>query len=342
MAGVAALPANKTCAVTVRGGPSVKLFARPLGDTTSFLSHFGEAIDYTFFYGPELDRVVAGYRFATGVAPMWPRWAYGFWQCRERYSGQQQILDAVAEFRKREIPIDLLVQDWQYWGKHGWGSYEWDSDHYPDTAGMIGKLHDQHVKFMISVWCNPHGRTLDDLKANNALAGDWIDVFNPKGRDIRWRHINDGFFKIGADSWWGDATEPGDPGTDLLGRKTAAGPGDEVTNAYPLFASQSLYDGQRAADPAKRVCILTRSAFPGMQRYGAAAWSGDIHGDWETFRRQIPEGLNFCLAGIPYWTTDCGGFFHPENQYTSADYNALLARWFQWSTFCPILRTHGY
>ena len=148
--------------------------------------------------------------------------------------------------------------------------------------------------------------------------------------------------RIGTDAWWGDATEPGDPGTDLLGNKVSAGLGDRFTGAYPLFASQSLYEGQRAADPNKRVVILTRSAFPGQQRYAAAAWSGDINGNWETFKRQIPAGLNFCLTGQPYWTTDCGGFFHPRDQYTSADYNELLTRWFQWSTFCPILRIHGY
>ena len=337
------LPANKKVSVTVRGGgKDVKLFARLLADTTTFHSDCGEAIDYTVFYGPKLDEVIASYRAATGQAPLWPKWAYGFWQCRERYSSQQQLLDTVAEFRKRQIPVDLIVQDWQYWGNHGWGSYEWDETHYPQPAELMKGLHDQHVKFMISVWCNPHGKTMEDLKQINMIVGDWIDVFDPKAREIRWKHINDAFFSIGADAWWGDATEPGDPGTDLLGKKLSSGPGDRFTSAYPLFASQSLYEGQRATDPNKRVCILTRSAFPGQQRYAAAGWSGDINGNWETFRRQIPAGLNFCLTGQPYWTTDCGGFFHPKNQYTSADYNELLTRWFQWSTFCPILRIHGY
>ena len=341
--GKVTLPANKTCDVTVRGGgDGVKLFARLSGNTTVFRSDCGEAVDYTVFYGPKLDDVIAGYRAATGQAPLWPKWAYGFWHCRERYSSQSQILDAAAEFRHRRIPVDLIVQDWQYWGNHGWGSYEWDNSHYPEPAEMIKKLHDLDIKIMISVWCNPHGRTQEDLKANNMMAGNWIDVFAPAGREIRWKHINDAFFSIGTDAWWGDATEPGDPGTDLLGNKVSAGLGDRFTGAYPLFASQSLYEGQRAADPNKRVVILTRSAFPGQQRYGAAAWSGDINGNWETFKRQIPAGLNFCLTGQPYWTTDCGGFFHPRDQYTSADYNELLTRWFQWSTFCPILRIHGY
>ncbi|OIQ95015.1 alpha-xylosidase BoGH31A precursor [mine drainage metagenome] len=343
------LPANKTCDVAVRGGGRhVKLFARPLGNTTVFRSDCGEAVDYTVFYGPKLDDVVAGYRAATGQAPLWPKWAYGFWQCRERYSSQQQLLDTAAEFRKREIPMDLIVQDWQYWGNHGWGAYEWDESHYPNPPRLLKGLHDMNVKFMISVWCNPQGQTHADLKTNNMLVGEWIDVFDPLGREIRWKHINQAFFSIGVDAWWGDATEPGDPGTDLLGKKISIGPhhrvalGDQFTSAYPLFASEALYDGQRATDSNKRVVILTRSAFPGQQRYAAAAWSGDINGDWETFKRQIPAGLNFCLTGLPYWTTDCGGFFHPGGQYTSADYNELLTRWFEWSTFCPILRIHGY
>ncbi len=341
LCGLATLPANKICTVTVRGGRNVRLFVGTRSAATTFRSHAARAVDYTFFYGPELDEVVRGYRQATGQAPLWPQWAYGFWQCRERYSSQQQLLAAAAEFRRRQIPLDLIVQDWQYWGTNGWGSYEWDTKNYPDPAAMIQQLHANHVKFMISVWCNPHGKTLADLAQHNAMVGEWVDVFHPLGRAIRWKHLNDAFFKIGTDAWWGDATEPGDTGESFAGRQTFLGPSDFYRNAYTLFASQSIYENQRAANPGKRVCILTRSAFPGLQRYASATWSGDIAGNWESFRRQIPAGLNFCLAGIPYWTTDCGGFWHPAGQYTSADYNELLARWFEWSAFCPVLRIHG-
>jgi alpha-D-xyloside xylohydrolase len=341
--GKVTLPANKVCKLEVHGGgKDVKLFARRVDDVTTFRSDCGDAIDYTVFYGPKLDGVVAAYRAATGRAPLWPKWAYGFWQCRERYSSSKHLLETAAEFRKRQIPFDLIVQDWQYWGKYGWGSYEWDEGPYPQPAELLKGLHDQHVKFMISVWCNPHGKVLDELNRNNSMVGEWIDIFDPKARAIRWKYLNQAFFSIGTDAWWGDASEPGDPGTDLLGKKVSLGLGDQFTSAYPLFASQSIYEGQRATDPGKRVCILTRSAFPGQQRYAAAAWSGDINGNWETFKRQIPAGLNFCITGLPYWTTDCGGFFHPGDQYNSADYNELLARWFQWSAFCPILRIHGY
>lgn len=337
------LPANKTCNVTVRGGgKDAKLFARPAGDSTTFRSDYGEAVDYTVFYGPKLDRVIAGYRLATGTAPLWPKWAYGFWQCRERYSSQKQLLDTAAEFRRRGIPVDLIVQDWKYWGPHGWGSYQWDEKQYPDPAALIKGLHDLNMKFMISVWCNPGGVVRREAEQNKVQVGQWLDLFSPKGREIRWRFLNEAFFAHGTDAWWGDATEPGDAGTDLLGKKVSLGAGDRYTNAYALFASQSIYEGQRATNPDKRVVTLTRSAFPGQQRYATALWSGDIGGDWTAFKRQIPAGLNFSLTGQPYWTTDCGGFFRPKDQYKSADYNELLVRWFQWSTFCPILRVHGY
>lgn len=337
------LKAGKTVRLSVRGGGTgVRLFTRRIDDTTTFRSDYGHGIDYTVFHGPEPQDAIAAYRQVTGKAPLFPKWAYGLWQCRERYSSQDEILRTAGEFRRHDIPMDLIVQDWQYWGRHGWGSYAWDESAYPDPKTMIDRLHAIDVRFMISVWCNPSSVTQTELKAAGAWANGWVDVFSEKGRSIRWKGINDAFFSKGTDAWWGDATEPGDPGTDWLGASTSAGPGDAITSAYPLLASRGLYEGQRSTSDDKRVCILTRSAFPGSQRYGAASWSGDINGTWDGFRRQIPAGLNFSLTGIPYWTTDTAGFFHPRDQYTSPDYNELLARWFAWSTFCPILRVHGY
>ena len=339
------LPANTTCSVKLLGGGSdARLYARPLGDTTTFRSHTANSIDYYFFYGPEMDDIVAAYRNATGDAPLWPKWAYGFWQCRERYSSQQQIVDTVAEFRKRQIPIDLIVQDWQYWGPHGWGAYQWDTDNYPDPEQMISSIHELNARYMLSVWSNPQGIAGDALKANGyTIAGtDWVEALNPAAREFRWKYLDDAFFSIGTDAWWQDATEPGDDGNAMAGQKVFLGSGDLYRNSYPLFANQTVYEGQRATTEEKRVVILTRSAFPGQQRYATALWSGDIGGNWDAFRRQIPAGLHVTLTGLPYWTTDCGGFFRPRDQYESEDFADLLMRWFQYSTFSPVQRIHGY
>lgn len=207
------LPANTTVSVTVLGGGrNPKIFARPLGNTTTFRSEVGDAIDYYFFYGPTADEIIAGYRQATGVAPLFPEAAYGFWQCRERYSSQQQMLAAAKEFRAKNIPVDFIVQDWQYWGNHGWGAYEWDLNAYPNPTNMIAELHAEHFKYMISVWSNPSGIVGKALQAT--LHGliphsQWMDVYNPAVRSLRWKYMDSAFFTIGADAWWQDATEPG-------------------------------------------------------------------------------------------------------------------------------------
>ncbi|MGH8024716.1 MAG: TIM-barrel domain-containing protein, partial [Limisphaerales bacterium] len=346
VSGKIALPANTACSVTLLGGgPDAKVFARPLGDTTTFRSEVGDAIDYYFFYGPTADQIIAGYRQATGQAPLFPKAAYGFWQCRERYSSQQQILEAARRFRADHIPVDFIVQDWQYWGHHGWGAYEWDSSHYPGPRKMIAELHTNHFKYMISVWSNPQGivgRALAAMPHGLIPRSQWMDVFNPAVRSLRWKEMDQAFFSIGADAWWQDATEPGDDGNALNDVRCYPGSANRVRNAYALFASEATYNGQRATDPSKRVVILSRNAYLGEQRYATAVWSGDVHGDWVTFARQIRAGLNFSITGIPYWTTDCGGFFRPRDQYTSPDYNELQTRWFEWSAFCPILRIHGW
>jgi len=346
ISGKIALPANAVCSVNLLGGGNrATICARPLGGATTFRSEVGDAIDYYFFYGPSADEIIAGYRLATGDAPLFPKAAYGFWQCRERYSSQSQILDAAGQFRSNQIPADFIVQDWQYWGNHGWGAYEWNLSHYPDPTNMIAQLHTNHFKYMISVWSNPGGLVGSALASmSNGLLPKttWMDVFNPAVRSTRWKYINQAFFSLGADGFWQDATEPGDDGNSVNGVQCFAGSANRVRNSYPLFASQAAYEGQRATDSSKRVVILSRSAYPGAQRYATAVWSGDIGGNWLTFARQIRAGLNYSITGLPYWTTDTGGFFHPRDQYASADYNELLTRWFQWSTFCPILRIHGF
>ena len=345
ISGKMALAAGAECAVNLLGGGrGAKIYARPLGNTTTFRSEVGDAIDYYFFYGPTADEVIAGYRLATGEAPLFPKAAYGFWQCRERYSSQSQMLAAAAQFRSNQIPVDYIVQDWQYWGNHGWGAYEWDLSHYPDPTNMIAELHSNHFKYMISVWSNPGGivgRAVAAMPHGLIPRSQWMDVFNPEVRSLRWKYMDQAFFGIGTDAWWQDATEPGDDGNSVSGVQCFLGSANRVRNSYPLFASEATYEGQRGTDSSKRVVILSRNAYPGVQRYATAAWSGDVHGDWVTFARQIPAGLNYSITGLPYWTTDTGGFFHPRDQYASADYNELLTRWFEWSTFCPILRIHG-
>lgn len=344
ISGVADLKAGVPVKLTVRSkNDSVRLLLRPRGDLTVFRSTQGDLIDYTVFFGPDLEQVIAGYREATGAAPLLPRWAYGFWQCRERYANAQELLDAVDGFRNRHLPMDLIVQDWQYWGKYGWGAYQWDEKFYPDPKTLIQDLHDRHAKFMISVWPNPHGKAGDAIKeVKGFINREVYDATNPDIRALRWKFLNEGFFSIGTDAWWQDASEPLDDGKPMEDSMTFLGAGNLWRNAYPLFHSECLYEGQRSTDPSKRVCNLTRSAYLGQQRYGTVVWSGDVAGDWTTFRRQIAAGLNFCMTGIPYWTTDCGGFFRPSDEYQSSDYNELQARWFEWSTFCPILRIHGY
>jgi alpha-D-xyloside xylohydrolase len=312
---------------------------------TTFRSPVAKALDYVVFYGPKADAVIASFRSLSGNAPMFPKWAYGFWQCRERYSSGKQLVETVAEFRRRNLPLDVIVQDWQYWGNRGWGVPQFDESNYPDPAGFIKELHDLNAHFNVSIWSNPDkGSTLGQeyvRKGRYMPNTKWLDYFNPETRKDYWNTLKVNMFDNGVDSWWMDAVEPENDA--LKGEKTFMGPGDFYRLTYPLMVSRSVYEGQREASNQKRVCILTRSAFPGQQRYGIINWSGDVGYTWEVFQTQIVAGLNYCLSGFPYWTTDIGGFFRPgRSQYTDANYHELLTRWFQWGAFCPIFRIHGY
>ena len=314
-------------------------------NTITFRSPAAKMLDYVVFYGPSADTVIATYRNLSGNVPLLPEWAYGFWQCRERYASGKQLVEAVKEFRKRELPMDVIVQDWQYWGNNGWGVPEFDETHYPNPSGFIKELHDLHAHFNISIWSNPekNSETGREYVAKNQFIPDskWLDYFNPETRKDYWNTLKENLFDHGVDSWWMDATEP--ENDDLKGRQTYAGAGDFYRLTYPLFVSRAVYEGQRETTSDKRVCILTRSAFLGQQRYAVINWSGDIGGNWDSFRRQIVAGLNYTITGFPYWTTDIGGFFRPgPSQYTDENYHELLIRWFQWGAFNPIFRIHGY
>jgi len=312
--------------------------------TTTFRTPVSKQLDYVVFSG-SADEVIASYRNLSGNAPMFPKWAYGFWQCRERYTSGIHLVETVKEFRKRNLPLDVIVQDWQYWGSRGWGVPQFDEKNYPNPAGFIKELHDLNAHFNISIWSNPDKNSGigKEYVAKNRFIGDtkWLDYFNPETRKEYWNTLKVNMFDNGVDSWWMDAVEPENDA--LKGTKTHMGAGDFYRLTYPLMVSQAVYQGQREASSDKRVCILTRSAFSGQQRYGVINWSGDIGGTWDVFRNQIVAGLNFTITGLPYWTTDIGGFFRPgRSQYTDEKFHELLTRWYQWGTFNPIFRMHGY
>jgi alpha-D-xyloside xylohydrolase len=334
------LAANTTYNVSVIGGGS--LSARLLGSTTTFRSEVGDAIDYYFFYGPTADQVVADCRLAMGDAPLLPKAAYGYWQCKDHYNSQSDILNAAAEFRSLQIPVDIIVQDWQYWPSNASQAYQYDPSRYPNPASMLSQLHSENFTYMISVWSDPGGTlgaTLAGMSQGLIPGTNWMDVFNPAVRQARWNAENSAFFSIGADAFWQDATEPNEDAGMMENNHCYAGSGNRVHNAYSLYASQATYEGWRATTNNKRVVVLTRSGYAGQQRYAAATWSGDLAGTWGRFAQQIPAGLNYCLTGSPYWTTDTGGYF--QGSQSDPAFNELVTRWYQWSTFCPILRIHG-
>ena len=321
------------------------LYWRPAAAETVLRSPVSDGIDYIVFAGTDLDNVIATYRRLTGQAPLLPLWAYGFIQCRERYTSSDDILENAREFRARRLPMDVMVQDWQYWGKYGWNAMQWDEAHYPDPADLTRQLHDMNARLMVSVWprIDPNSTVGKEFAARNLfLPGtQWVDFFNPEARELYWREMSSRMLSLGIDAWWQDATEPENDA--LAGVMTFAGPGDRFRLAYPLLVTKTVYEGQRADAPDRRVFILTRSGFLGMQRYAAVTWSGDIGNDWETIRRQVAAGLNYSVTGLPYWTTDAGGFFRPgESQYTDTGYHERFLRWIQFATFSPLMRVHGY
>jgi alpha-D-xyloside xylohydrolase len=318
-------------------------------------SEVANVIDYYFMYGPEFDKIIAGYRELTGQAPMFGKWAYGFWQCKNRYKSQEEILGVAKKYRDLHIPVDNIVQDWFWWNRKGEFVF---NKNYPDPKGMIDQLHSENFHLMISIWpfFEPGSTNYDYMESKgwfvdkfkfakppyhtNAMAV--YDATNPEARKFYWDQVNKGLFSIGSDAWWMDTTEPETEGQEeniLLNHKLAAGSGDRYVNVYPLLDTQAVYEGQRSASDQKRVFILSRSAFAGSQRNAVTAWSGDINSDWLSFRRQIPAGLNFALSGIPYWTTDIGGFVFGSP--TDPAFRELFVRWFQYGTFNPILRVHG-
>jgi alpha-D-xyloside xylohydrolase len=342
--------------------------------TTSLWSEVGDGIDYYFVYGPELDKVVAGYRRVTGPAPMVPRWTLGLWQSRQRYETSQASLDVVDGFRSRGIPFDTIVQDWFYWKENAWGSHEFDPARFPDPTKWVSDVHARHAHLMISVWGKfyPGSKNFEEMRAHGFLyqhnlsegLRDWVgdggypytfyDAFNPEAGKLFWAQMDRTLFRKHVDAWWLDASEPDLlPTPTLDGQRThmdptALGSGPRMLNAYSLVNSKTVYEGQRSAAPDQRVFILTRSAFTGQQHYGAAVWSGDITSTWTALRAQIPAGLGLSISGVPYWSMDIGGFAVPARfaaEHPTAEdaeeWRELNARWFEFGSFVPLLRVHG-
>ena len=330
---------------------------------TIFWSEAAEQIDYYVILGRGADEAIAGYRTLTGAAPLFPLWAYGYFQSKERYRSAAELVEVVQEYRRRQIPLDVIVQDWSYWGGQEYFSgMRWDPAFYPDPRGMTAALHALHARLMISIWpaFGPESAIYQEMAKKGLLFPEphWsgsrvYDAGSPEARAIYWRHVKEALFDQGVDAWWMDGTEPEFRCTDdryvtagaiKSAGATALGDPRLTLNAYSLLTTRGVYEGQRAAAPEKRVFILTRSAFSGQQRHAAVTWSGDTAAGWESFRQQITAGLTFSLSGLPYWTADIGGFFTGPIFPTGVDdpaFRELYLRWFQFGAFCPVFRSHG-
>jgi alpha-D-xyloside xylohydrolase len=340
--------------------------------SVSFASEAGQAIDYYVVPGADMDALVAGYRRLTGKAPMMPRWAYGFWQSRQRYETQEALLGVLRQYREAKIPIDAIVQDWFYWPEDQWGCHCFDETRFPDAENMVDAVHALNGRIMISVWPKFYPTTTNgqELAAKNYLyqrpldAGqrDWVgpgyantfyDPYSAEARGIYFRQIREALVAKGFDAWWMDATEPDwhsnlsvDERALQMTSPATGMPGVAIFNSYPLVHADGVADGLRASQPDRRPFILTRSGFGGIQRASAALWSGDVAARWDDLRDQISAGANLSISGIPNWTHDIGGFaleerFSKELPEHLPEWRELYLRWFQFGAFTPLFRSHG-
>ena len=325
-----------------------------------YVSESGTMVDYYFFYGPEFDNIISLYRFATGKTPMFPKWSFGLFQSQDRYKSQVEVLSVKDNYRNNHIPVDCIVQDWFYWEPDLIGSHVMYPARYPNPKAMVDELHKANIHGMISIWpvFAKGTRNFDELKKAGAMTDiDWdnftthtydnyYDAHSDIGRDIYWRQAKDSLIgRYGWDAWWVDQCEP-DNGTRLdLRRKTtfATGKGIDYFNTYSLMHTVGLYKNWRADIPGKRAFFLVRQAFAGQQRNSATLWSSDITCTFHSFKDQVPQGINACASGIPYWTSDIGGYHLHWNapDWTAPANRELFTRWFQFGTFSPIFRIHG-
>jgi len=322
------------------------IYYKEVDDKTTFRSPVSDGLDYTIFAGTP-EQTISTYRTLTGGTPMMPSWALGYIHCRERFHSQDEIITTAAKFRALNIPVDVMVQDWQYWGKYGWNAMRFDEQYYPNPALLTSKLHAMNMKLMLSVWAKMD----DKCEVGRIMAENhyfipnttWIDFFNPKAAQTYWKYESSRLLQPSQiDAWWQDATEP--ENDDIAGRRIMNGttPGEIYRNVFPLFVNKTVYEGCRKDDPSRRTMILTRCGFSGIQRYGVAMWSGDVGNDWDSFRRQLTGGLGLIASGMPWWTYDAGGFFRPDNQYADPLYHERMIRWLQAAAFLPLMRVHGF
>jgi alpha-D-xyloside xylohydrolase len=337
---------------------------------TSFNSEVGDGIDYYFMYGGNADGVIALMRDLTGQAPMIPLWTYGYWQSKERYKSQDELVGVVKKYRELGVPLDGIIQDWQYWGNNYlWNAMDFLNSEYYNPKKMVDDIHGMNAHLIISIWASfgPQTQQYKELDSKGMLMNfstwpqsgldSWppnrdypsgvrvYDAYHPEARNIFWKYLNKGLFSVGIDGWWMDSSEPDhlDFKDSDFDNKTYLGSFRKVRNAFPLMTVGGVAEHQRAASSDKRVFILTRSAFAGQQRYGANTWSGDVTASWDAFRNQISAGLNFSLCGIPNWNSDIGGFFLGKfrKKLEDPEYCELYTRWLEFGTFCPMMRSHG-
>ena len=345
-------------------------------ESASFKSQVGDCIDYYFMLGGNIDGSIACMRDLTGQAPMFPLWTFGFWQSKERYKSQSELVGVVQKHRELGVPLDGIIQDWQYWGSNYlWNAMDFLNPEFPNPKKMVEDIHNMNAHVIISIWNSfgPQTKQYREMKPQGMLLkfGTWpqsgletwppnmeypsgvepYDVYNPAARQIYWKYLKNGLFSLGIDGWWMDSSEPDHldfKPTDFE-IKTYLGSFRKVRNAFPLMTVGGVADNQRATSSDKRVFILTRSAFAGQQRYGANTWSGDVNSSWQSLRNQIPAGLNFSMSAIPYWNTDIGGFFagaynkswNDGSGARNPSFQELYVRWLQFGAFTPMMRSHG-
>ena len=341
----------------------------------SFTSEVGKVVDYYFMYGGSADGVIALMRQLTGDVPMFPLWTYGYWQSKERYKTAAETEGIVDQYRVLNVPLDGIIQDWQYWGSNYlWNAMDFLAEDFSNGKQMIDNVHKKHAHFMISIWASfgpmtQQFRELDEKGLlmpfetwpQSGISHVWppimkypsgvkvYDAFHPEARAIYWKYLKT-LYDYGCDAWWMDSTDPDffNPKESDYEHKVYGGTWRSQRNAFPLETVRGIYQSQRKDDKGKRIFIMTRSSFAGQQHYGSNMWSGDVNSSWDMLRKQVPAGLSFSLTGNPNFNTDIGGFFcgsyntrgggsAPKNP----QFQELYVRWMQYGLFCPVFRSHG-